>query len=106
MAPPESHYTHRVIAFTKLSQTRLYVAFEEYLGQTPTAVLTRIRVEKAQRMLSESDEQVRAISAACGFGDVVNVYRTFQRLLGVSPQGWRVQSKSDFPPAAGELQRP
>ena len=78
-----------IVASTAMSQTRLYVAFEGQLGKSPAAVLTRIRLEKARRMLRETDRKIHAIARSCGFGDSINLYRSFRLAHGISPKAYR-----------------
>jgi len=78
-----------VVRASGMSKTRLYPAFERELGQSPGAVLTRIRIDRAKRMLHETNTKVHVISETCGFGDPVNLYRCFKRHLGVAPKTYR-----------------
>ena len=78
-----------------MSKTRLYIAFENDLNESPGAVLTRIRIDKAKRMLRETNEKVHVISEACGFGDAVNLYRCFKRHVGLAPRSYRDNHSSE-----------
>jgi LacI family transcriptional regulator len=72
-----------------MSRARLFVAFENDLGQPPGIILTRIRIEKAKQMLRDTDEKVLTIAEACGFGASINMYHNFKAQLGVSPAAYR-----------------
>ncbi|MDT8390214.1 MAG: substrate-binding domain-containing protein [Lentisphaeria bacterium] len=80
------------VEMSSLSQTNLYKAFNEDLGQTPHEMLTRIRVRKAKQMLQETDKKLRAVSEDCGFSDPVNLFRQFKQRLGVTPAEYRKRS--------------
>lgn len=72
-----------------MSRTGLYNAFETDIGQSPGAVLARIRLDKARRLLRETDEKIHVIAEACGFGDRINLHRNFRKHLGTSPAAYR-----------------
>jgi AraC family transcriptional regulator, transcriptional activator FtrA len=67
----------------------LFEAFNSDLGYPPGAVLTRIRLRKAKRMLCETGQKVYSIAEACGFGTAINFYNHFKRGLGMSPVVFR-----------------
>jgi len=91
------HYTEPIgvpdaVRVSGMSRSGLYYAFDSDLGESPGAVLTRIRIDKAKRMLRETDEKITTVSEACGFGDPVNLYRHFKDTLGLSPRAYRKQA--------------
>lgn len=79
----------RIARVCGLSRTRLYELFDEDLGESPHAMLTRIRVDKAKQMLIETKESIQSVAEACGFGDHINLYRQFKRRLNVTPSAFR-----------------
>jgi LacI family transcriptional regulator len=81
---PESIGIPEITRASGTSKSRLYLAFRSELGQPPSHVLNRIRIDKARRMLRETRDNVSEISKACGFGDPVNLYRCFKR-AGLKP---------------------
>lgn len=72
-----------------LSRRVLFLAFDREFGQPPGAVLTRIRLDKAKRMLLDTDAKVSAVSEACGFGDSINMFRHFKREIGMSAAAYK-----------------
>lgn len=72
-----------------MSHTKFYQAFKADLGHAPNAVLTRIRINHAQRMLAETQLTLEVIAEDCGFGDRVNLHRNFQRHLHTTPAAYR-----------------
>jgi LacI family transcriptional regulator len=72
-----------------MCRTRLFRAFQQDVEMTPRAVLNRIRLDKAKRMLLETDEKLRSVAEACGFGDPMNLHRHFKRRLNMSPGAYR-----------------
>jgi transcriptional regulator GlxA family with amidase domain len=63
--------------------------YAEATGQTPARAIERLRVEAAQRLLSESRTPVKRIAQRCGFGSEETMRRSFLRLLKVTPQDYR-----------------
>ncbi|KVF21708.1 AraC family transcriptional regulator [Burkholderia vietnamiensis] len=58
-------------------------------GRTPARAVEQIRIEAAQRLLGETDWPIKRIATRCGFGSEETLRRSFVRVLGVSPQGYR-----------------
>lgn len=51
--------------------------------------IRRLRVERACRQLSSSDESLATIAANAGFSDQSHFSRTFKRLMGMTPAQYR-----------------
>ncbi|MDD4102068.1 MAG: DNA-binding transcriptional regulator [Kiritimatiellae bacterium] len=78
-----------IVAATALSQTNLYRVFHVEFGESPIRFLTRFRLEKAKRLLADRTNKLASVSRECGFGDVVNLFRVFKRIEGLSPKQYR-----------------
>ena len=65
--------------------------YAEATGQTPARAIERLRVDAAQRLLSESRTPVKRIAQRCGFGSEETMRRSFLRLLAVTPQDYRAR---------------
>ena len=63
--------------------------FTAETGVTPARFVERIRLERARRLLVESDQQLERLAAACGFRSAEVLRRLFQRHLGLSPSEYR-----------------
>jgi AraC-like DNA-binding protein len=76
--------------------------FREQTGQTFHAYLSRVRINRAQEYLTESDLPAAEIAYLCGFASLKTFYRLFKALTGVSPSVYRsgIKDKAfSFPPA-------
>ena len=56
--------------------------------------LRKVRIEKAKRMLRETNEAVLTIASLCGFHSSPSFCRTFAVSTGMTPKQFRVQSVS------------
>jgi transcriptional regulator GlxA family with amidase domain len=65
--------------------------YAEATGQTPARAIERLRVEAAQRLLSESRLPVKRIAQRCGFGSEETLRRSFHRLIAITPQDYRAR---------------
>jgi len=60
--------------------------FTEQVGTTPARYVEGLRLEAAKRRLEDGAGSIERIAADCGFGTAVNLRRTFQKHLGISPR--------------------
>ena len=74
--------------------------FNEYIGQTPNAYLTRYRIQKSREMLMETNMPVTEISMACGFQSPSYFTYTFQKETRQTPRDYRNRDPDEFPEAA------
>lgn len=78
------------IAF-KVGMNKSYfiTLFKQLNGVTPWEYITARRIEYALELLKGRTCGMDQIAAKCGFGSTSNFNRTFKRVVGVSPTGWR-----------------
>jgi len=74
-----------------LSASHFARAFRKSMGTTPHQWLLRLRVERAQEKLRDTDAPLTDIALACGFADQSHFTRVFSKLAGISPASWRRQ---------------
>lgn len=77
-----------------LSPRHLQRRFTAEVGTSPAAYVARVRLEAAQRALTESDDPVEAIARRCGFGTAETLRRAFHRSVRVAPSDYRSRFRS------------
>ena len=65
--------------------------YAEATGQTPARAIERLRVEAAQRLLSETRLPVKRIAQRCGLGSEETMRRSFHRVIDITPQDYRAR---------------
>ena len=78
-----------IVESSNMSQTSLYQLFRINLNQSPARFLTGIRLKKAKHLIRESDLKISSIADKCGFGSSINLFRTFRKYEGTSPNQYR-----------------
>lgn len=63
-----------------------YIRF--HYNETFSSFVSRLRVEYAKALLSESDNRVAEVGEKVGFGNVSTFYRNFTAIVGCSPKDW------------------
>ncbi|MCJ2007145.1 GlxA family transcriptional regulator [Methylobacterium sp. J-092] len=76
-------------AVAGMSERSLGRHYRAATGLTPAKGVERLRVEAAQRALSETRRPVKRIAQACGFGSEETMRRSFLRLVAALPQDYR-----------------
>lgn len=79
----------RVLAEVPLSRRSLERRFRQVLGRTPQAEITRIRVERARRLLARSDLPMPHVAARSGFRSAARLSVVFHRETGQTPTAYR-----------------
>ncbi|MDQ2583818.1 GlxA family transcriptional regulator [Saccharothrix yanglingensis] len=63
--------------------------FPRRVGVPPARYVEQVRVEAAAGVLESGDEGLDVVARRCGFGSAETMRRAFQRVLGVTPGGYR-----------------
>ncbi|TQV77905.1 helix-turn-helix transcriptional regulator [Denitrobaculum tricleocarpae] len=63
--------------------------FADSIGQPPYAYVTERRLERARRLLAETQRPAKEIAVVCGFSDQPHLTRMFSRRYGVTPAAFR-----------------
>ena len=80
-----------VLDAVPISRRVLEQRFQKFLGRSPATEIRRVRVEKAKRLLADSDRSMSAIATACGFEHPEVLTRVFRRQEGITPSTFRKQ---------------
>jgi len=59
--------------------------FKESFQCSPHAYLTKLRIEKAKKLLYEGDFAIKEIAYLCGFSDQAHLTRMLRKVLGTTP---------------------
>jgi AraC-like DNA-binding protein/ligand-binding sensor protein len=74
-----------------LSAPYFSTIFKEEMGENLSSYLNRLRVDKASRMLLETDLSLSEIAGSCGFEDQSWFSKIFKSYSGMSPGKYRCQ---------------
>lgn len=72
-----------------MSRRGFHQAFLEHIGRPPGHELQRIRIERAKKLLAQSNQKLTAISEACGYQSANSFWFAFKQAVGMSPQEYR-----------------
>jgi LacI family transcriptional regulator len=75
-----------------LSRSTLERGFREVLGRSPTAEINRVRLEKAQRLLIDTDLTLQQISQRTGYSSEQYFSHAFRAMYGSTPGSYRKTS--------------
>ena len=67
--------------------------FGKYAGVTPLKYLTGIRIEEAQRLLSDTDLPICEVGERVGYPDQFHFSKTFRKATGMNPSAYRKTAK-------------
>jgi AraC-like DNA-binding protein len=77
-----------------LSNAHFSRMLKEATGQTFTDYLRQVRIEKAVRLLRQSDWTVLAVGLECGFEDASYFTKVFKRVMGMAPLAFRRKARN------------
>jgi len=87
-----------VVAAAGMSRRGLHKAFLGILGRTPGQELQRVRMERAKRLLLETDHKVENIAEMCGFASLNSFSIAFKQAVQLSPKYFRQAFSASFRP--------
>lgn len=84
------------------SLSHLTRVFKEQYGCTLVQYIDQLRMEKARRILCETNEKISVIIDQCGFASESNFIRKFKKIEGVTPIQYRQLHMKDHMKQQGE----
>lgn len=72
-----------------LSRTAMADRFRDAMGDTPLSHLRMLRMQRAMRLLSDSDRNLEAVAREVGYQDAFSFSKVFKRTVGQSPKVFR-----------------
>jgi AraC family transcriptional regulator len=81
-------------AVTGLSPSHFARQFRTMTGKAPHQFLMHLRIERAKRLLSETETPVVTVAFACGFANQEHLTRLFKRSYGIAPAAYRRTRRS------------
>jgi len=78
-----------LISVAAMSRRGLHKAFLEHLGRTPGQELQRVRIERAKKLLSLSDQKVEVVAHSSGYQSINSFCVAFKRATGMSAKTFR-----------------
>ncbi|MBI5719208.1 MAG: AraC family transcriptional regulator [Burkholderiales bacterium] len=74
-----------------LSRTTLAERFRAAMGDTPLNYLRTLRMQKAMRLLGETDRPLESVAVEVGYQDAFSFSKVFKRTVGIAPREFRRQ---------------
>lgn len=78
-----------------ISSSQLRRIFWQVRRENPLRSFTRLRLQRAVELLSNSDLKIAVIARQCGFSSLADFDRVFRKYHKVSPRAWR---RAKLPP--------
>ncbi len=72
-----------------MSRRALHEAFLQQLGRAPGAELHRMRIERAKKLLTNSNQKLDGIAENCGYQSGNSLWVAFKQATGMSPKEFR-----------------
>jgi AraC-like DNA-binding protein len=92
--PSHRFSTAELAAHAKLSESHFTSLFRQVIGLPPYAYLTKCRLEAAQKLLSETDIEIKSIAKSLGFASPQHLAAQFRKTYGATASEWRAMHKS------------
>jgi LacI family transcriptional regulator len=83
-----------VLQEVALSRRTLEIRFRQVLGRSPGEEIRRAKLERAKRLLIETDAGMEGVARGSGFSSANQLSETFRRETGVSPSQFRRQFRA------------
>jgi LacI family transcriptional regulator len=78
-----------LVGVAAMSRRGLHKAFLEHLGRKPGQELHRVRIERAKKLLAETDQKIEILAGMCGYQSANSFCVAFKQAAGMSPRQFR-----------------
>lgn len=78
-----------LIGVAAMSRRGLHKAFLDNVGRTPGQELQRVRIERAKRLLADSNHKLEVLANMCGYQSANSFCVAFKQATGQSPKQFR-----------------
>jgi AraC family transcriptional regulator len=78
-----------IAAVVQMSYSHFSRAFKQSMGVTPSGYMTELRIERAKKLLSETNLPIADIALRTGFASQSHFTTTFRRLAWTTPKSFR-----------------
>jgi LacI family transcriptional regulator len=78
-----------LVGVAAMSRRGLHKAFLDHLGRSPGQELNRLRMDRAKRLLAESDHKMEVVASMCGYQSANSFSIAFKQAAGMSPKQYR-----------------
>ena len=95
----ESFSVERLANEVAQSRGNLHRRLREVVGESPSDLIRRLRLERAAQLLDANAGSVAEVAYAVGFKSVAHFSNAFNDMHGVRPSGWRVRAVPKLPAA-------
>ncbi len=79
-----------LVGVAAMSRRGLHKAFLDAVGRTPGQELQRVRIERAKRLLTETDHKVEVVASMCGYQSANSFCVAFKQATTMSPKQFRL----------------
>jgi transcriptional regulator GlxA family with amidase domain len=82
-------------AMVNISPSHFFALFKRHTGRAPMDYFTRLRMERARRLLDTTSSSVKEVAAALGYDDPFYFSRVFKSVNQVAPSNYRIKPKAE-----------
>jgi LacI family transcriptional regulator len=87
-----------VVERVLISRRALEIRFKQVTGRTLLGELRRVRLERARRLLLETDLSLSRVASAAGYSSESYLTQVFRQELGQTPARYRRQARAEAGP--------
>lgn len=78
-----------LVGVAAMSRRGLHKAFLDNIGRTPGEELQRVRIERAKRLLADTNDKLEVLATMCGYTSANSFCVAFKQATGLSPKQFR-----------------